>query len=86
MKFSTALLSIGTLPSSKLVLVLDAGQAHPRLGEGANAAPADAQRFGLSADRQVAVSVNHRFALSNPALVSARSRKSFSSVSCPILA
>jgi hypothetical protein len=30
--------------------------------------------------------VNHRFALSNPALVSAPSKKSFSRVSSPILA
>jgi hypothetical protein len=30
--------------------------------------------------------VDHRFALSNPALVSAPSKKSFSSVSSPILA
>jgi hypothetical protein len=35
---------------------------------------------------RVVVTVDHRFALSNPALVSARSKKSFSSVSCPILA
>ena len=45
-----------------------------------HAAPADAQQFGLVADREFVVSVNHRFALSNPALVSARSKKSFSSV------
>jgi hypothetical protein len=32
------------------------------------------------------VTVNHRFALSNPALVSALSKKSFSSVNWPILA
>lgn len=31
-------------------------------------------------------SVNHRFALSNPAFVSARSKKSFSSFNWPILA
>jgi hypothetical protein len=32
------------------------------------------------------LTVDHRFALSNPALVSAPSKKSFSSVSSPILA
>ena len=41
---------------------------------------------GLPLDRQRGFTVDHRFALSNPALVSAPSKKSFSSVSCPILA
>src|SRR5213075_3514329 len=49
-------------------------------------APADAQNFRLLGDRQFVVTVDHRFALSNPALVSAPSKKSFSSVSSPILA
>ena len=51
-----------------------------------NAAPADLQNLCLLGDRQVVVTVDHRFALSNPALVSAPSKKSFSSVSSPILA
>src|SRR5688500_11904994 len=51
-----------------------------------DAAAADAQNLGLPRDRQVVFAVDHRFALSNPALVSAPSKKSFSSVSSPILA
>ena len=41
-------------------------------------APADAERLGLPGDRQVVLTVDHRLALSNPALVSAPSKKSFS--------
>src|SRR4030081_2549537 len=51
-----------------------------------NAATADAQNFRLLGDRQIVVTVDHRFALSNPALVSAPSKKSFSSVSSPSFA
>src|ERR1700741_2927447 len=51
-----------------------------------DAATADAQNLRLLGDRQVVLTVDHRFALSNPALVSAPSKKSFSSVSSPILA
>src|SRR5262252_504967 len=51
-----------------------------------DAAAANVQNFGLRRDRQVVGAVDHRFALSNPALVSASSKKSFSSVSSPILA
>src|SRR6201981_1621365 len=50
------------------------------------APPADLQNLRLLGDRQVVLTVDHRFALSNPALVSAPSKKSFSSVSSPILA
>jgi hypothetical protein len=57
-----------------------------RLGVVVHRAPADAQQLGLPLDRQFGFTVDHRFALSNPALVSAPSKKSFSSVSCPILA
>jgi len=46
-----------------------------------NAAAADLQNFRLPGDRQIVLTVDHRFALSNPALVSAPSKKSFSSVS-----
>src|ERR1700731_2184710 len=51
-----------------------------------DAAAADAQSLGLLGDRQIVRAVDHRFALSNPALVRAPSKKSFSSVSSPILA
>src|SRR6185295_2783993 len=49
-------------------------------------ATADAQNLRLPGDRQIVLGVDHRFALNNPALVSAPSKKSFSSVSSPILA
>src|ERR1035441_5066172 len=51
-----------------------------------NAATADVQNLRLLGDRQIVLTVDHRFALSNPALLSAPSKKSFSSVSAPILA
>ncbi len=51
-----------------------------------DAAPADVQRLRLPGDRQRVRTVDHRFALSMPALLSAPSKKSFSSVSSPILA
>src|SRR5246127_2986925 len=51
-----------------------------------HAAAADLQNLRLLGDRQVVLTVDHRFALSNPALVSAPSKKSFSSVNSPILA
>src|SRR6266849_3730027 len=51
-----------------------------------NAAAADLQNFRLLGDRQIVLTVDHRFALSNPALVSAPSKKSFSTVSSPLLA
>jgi hypothetical protein len=51
-----------------------------------DAATADAQNLRLPGDRQIVRAVDHRFALSNPALVSAPSKKSFSSVNSPILA
>ena len=49
-------------------------------------APADVQNLRLAGDREIVRPVDHRFALSNPALVSAPSKKSFSSASSPILA
>src|SRR6266849_11188243 len=51
-----------------------------------DAAAADAKNLGLPNDRQIVPAVDHRFALSNPALVSAPSKKSFSSVNSPIWA
>ena len=40
-----------------------------------DAAAADLQNFRLPGDRQIVLTVDHRFALSNPALVSAPSKK-----------
>ena len=57
-----------------------------RLGQVVDRAPTDVQQPGLARDGKLVVSVNHGFALSNPALVSALSKKSFSSVNAPILA
>src|SRR6266478_3968108 len=51
-----------------------------------NTATADAQDLRLLCDRKIMLTVDHRFALSNPALVSAPSKKSFSNVSSPIFA
>src|SRR5664280_2575299 len=55
---------------------------HTRTGEGI----LQVQPIETLHDRQIGLAVDHRFALSNPALVSAPSKKSFSSVSSPILA
>src|SRR5215471_16966804 len=49
-------------------------------------ATADAHKLRLPGDRQIVFAVDHRFALSTPALLSAPSKKSFSNVSSPILA
>src|SRR5438874_7908322 len=46
----------------------------------------DADHLCLLRDAQLVTTVDHRFAVSNPALLSAPSKKSFSSVSSPILA
>ena len=51
-----------------------------------DAAAADVQDLGLTGDGKVVGAVDHRFALSMPALMSAPSKKSFSSASSPILA
>src|SRR3981189_3585520 len=51
-----------------------------------NAAAADLQNFRLLGDRQIMSTVDHRFVLSHADLVSAPSKKSFSSISSPILA
>src|SRR5665213_1647791 len=51
-----------------------------------DAATADVQNLRLPGDRQIVCAVDHRLALSRPALLSAPSKKSFSSVSDPILA
>src|SRR5258705_7819723 len=64
---------------------LQVGRRH-RTWQVVDTATADAQNVRLLGDRQIVLAVDHRFALSNPALVSAPSKKSFSSVSSPILA
>src|SRR5262245_786349 len=48
-----------------------------------DAAAADAQNLRLLGDRQLVVTVDHRFALSNPALVSAPSKKLISALPAP---
>jgi hypothetical protein len=49
-------------------------------------ASAEVQHLRLAVNREIVRSVDHRFALSKPALVSAPSKKSFSSASSPIFA
>src|SRR3954468_22821116 len=49
-------------------------------------ATADPEHFGLLGDRQIMGAVDHRCALSRPALLSAPDKKSLVSVSSPILA
>src|SRR5271165_1032328 len=61
------------------------GRCH-RTRQVVDAAPAELQDSGLLSQGKFVRTVNHRFALSMPALVSAPSKKSFSSVSSPILA
>ena len=62
------------------------GRRH-RSGQIINAAPADPQLPGLPRQRQCVRTVDHRFALGNsPAFPSAPDKKSFTSVSSPILA
>jgi hypothetical protein len=60
------------------------GRHRPRLV--VDAAAADVQNLDLTDDRKVVVAVDHRFTLSMPALMSAPSKKSFSSANSPILA
>jgi hypothetical protein len=48
-----------------------------------NAAAADLQNFRLLGDRQIVLALDHRFALSNPALVSAPSKKLVSALLAP---
>ncbi len=51
-----------------------------------DATPADVQNLRLTSDGKIVVAVDHRFALNMPALMSAPSKKSFSSANSPILA
>ncbi|MGY3488041.1 hypothetical protein ACVW1C_005924 [Bradyrhizobium sp. USDA 4011] len=48
-----------------------------------DAATADLQNFRLPGDRQIVLTVDHRFALSNPALVSAPSKKLCAALRAP---
>src|SRR4051794_35726760 len=57
-----------------------------RSGQVVDAAAADPKCLGLLGDRQIMGAVDHRFALSRPALLSAPDKKSLVSVSSPILA
>lgn len=57
-----------------------------RLGRVVGAAPADAEQFRLPGQGNIMVPVDHRFALSFPALLSAPDKKSISSACWPILA
>jgi hypothetical protein len=52
-------------------------------GTGRGNAAADAKNLGLLGDRQIVPAVDHRFALRNPALVSAPSKKLISAVRAP---
>jgi hypothetical protein len=49
-------------------------------------APADVENLRLTGNRKIVRLVDHRFAPSKPALLSAPSKKSFSSASSPIFA
>src|SRR3954468_7304444 len=61
------------------------GRRH-RSGQVVDAATADPKRLGLLGDGQWVRAVDHRFALSRPALLSAPDKKSLVSVNSPILA
>src|SRR4051812_23288518 len=61
------------------------GRRH-RARQVVDVATADPKYLGLLGDRQIMGAVDHRFALSRPALLSAPDNKSLVSVSSPILA
>ena len=63
----------------------EVGRRH-RARQVVHRAARDADGLGLLGDAQRMITVDHRLALSNPALLSAPSKKSFSKVSSPILA
>src|SRR3990172_899110 len=64
---------------------IEVGRRH-RARQVVHRAARDADHLGLLRVRQLVTTVDHRFAFSNPALLSAPSKKSFSKVSSPILA
>jgi hypothetical protein len=57
-----------------------------RPGRVVEIAATELQQVSLPEQRQIVAAIDHRFALSRPALPSAPDKKSFSSVSSPILA
>src|SRR5438105_13404656 len=61
---------------------LQVGRRH-RTWQVVDTATADAQNLRLLGDRQIVLTVDHRFALSNPALVSAPSKKLISALLAP---
>src|SRR5687767_14766870 len=63
----------------------EVGRRH-RTRQVVHRAARNADDLGLLRDAQLVITVDHRLAFSNPALLSAPSKKSFSSVSSPILA
>ena len=63
----------------------EVGRRH-RTRQVVHRAARNADHLGLLRDAQLVITVDHRLAFSNPALLSAPSKKSFSSVSSPILA
>src|SRR5215212_10516235 len=75
---------------SRLQLVHPAHDREVGRGHGSrpvvDAAPADVQGLRLAGDGQPVRPVDHRLALGRPALLSAPAKKSFVSVSSPILA
>ena len=64
---------------------IEVGRRH-RARQVVHRAARDADGLGLPGDAQPVTTVDHRLAFSNPALLSAPSKKSFSNVSAPILA
>src|SRR3990170_4246901 len=64
---------------------IEVGRRH-RARQVVHRAARDADHLGLLRDAQRVTTVDHRLAFSNPALLSAPSKKSFSRVSSPILA
>jgi hypothetical protein len=60
------------------------GRDRPRLV--VDRAASDAERLRLTGDRKFVIAVDHLFALSNPAFVSAPDKKSFSRVNSPSFA
>ena len=61
---------------------LQVGRRH-RTWQVVDTAPADAQNVRLLGDRQIVLTVDHRFALSNPALLSAPSKKLCTALRAP---
>jgi hypothetical protein len=65
---------------------IEAIYRRPSTSKPAPGLTADVQNLRLAGNREIVRPVDHRFALSKPALVSAPSKKSFSSASSPIFA